>query len=313
MRIIVTGASGFVGRAAVNRLLQAGHEVLAVTRREKSCPAPVRVVGNIGSRTNWNGVLDSADCVVHLAAKVHARHEHDVEAYREVNTRGTLRLAERAATAGVRRFVFLSTAKVLGESSGERPFDDATPPAPVDAYAISKYEAEAGLQALAARTGMEVCILRPPLVYGPGVQANFLRLVQWVDRGVPLPLAAVRNRRSLLALENLVDAIVRCLEHPRAAGQSFLVADNEALSTPDLIRRIAAAMNRPVRLFSVPPAWLRLAARLAGRSDEIARLLGNFHVEGRRIRTLIDWTPPRTADDALAQTVAWYRELTAGR
>lgn len=307
MRIIVTGAFGFIGSAAIARLVREGHDVVAATRRDGACPAPVEIVGDIDSQTDWRSVLSDADCVVHLAARVHEMHSPgDLEAYREVNTRGTLRLAESAATAGVPRFVYLSSAKVLGETSGDRAFDDASSPAPVGPYAISKYEAEIALTELAAHTGMTVVVLRPPLVYGPGVRANFLRLLQWVDRGFPLPLGAVQNRRSLVALDNLVDAIATCAVHPEAVGKTFLVADDEPLSTPQLIRRIAAAMNRSACLIDVPPAVLRLAGRLTGRTAEVDRLLGDFWVDSSGIRSTLGWHPPIPVDDALARTVAWY-------
>lgn len=310
MRIIVTGATGFVGRALIVRLQSDAHEVIATVRQSTPLAVRSHVVGNIDSQTDWSSTLGGAACVVHLAARVHEMHSPGgLEAYREVNARGTLRLAESAAAAGVRRFVYLSSAKVLGEASGDRAFDDASPPAPVDPYAISKHEAEIALAALAARTGMEVVALRPPLVYGPGVRANFLRLLQSVERGMPLPLGAVHNQRSVVALENLVDAITACATRPDVAGKTFLVADNEPLSTPQLIRRIAHAMNRTARLVNVPPALLHLAGRLTGKTSEVGRLLGDFRVDSRGIRTTLGWQPPVSTDEALARTVAWYREL----
>lgn len=309
MRIIVTGATGFVGQAAIAHLREAGHDVLAATRRVAPCAAPARVVGDIDSHTDWGAHLDGVDCVIHLAARVHVMHDSNgLEAYREVNTRGTQRLAESAARAGVRRFVYLSSAKVVGESSGSSVFSDASPAAPTDPYAASKHEAEIALQQVTAQSGIEVCILRPPLVYGPGVRANFLRLLRWIDRGIPLPFGVVRNARSLVALDNLANAITVCATHPRAAGQTFLVADSEPLSTPELIRRLATALDRPARLVPVPPAALRFAGRLTGKTAEIDRLLGNFRVDSAGIRTALDWQPPVSSDKALALTAAWYRE-----
>lgn len=307
MRIIVTGVHGFVGSATVTRLLRSGHEVIAATRRSAPAPVPLRVVGEIDSRTDWRSALEDCDCVVHLAARVHIMHgAKDVEAYREANTRGTVRLAQAAAAAGVRRFVYLSSAKVLGEASGECAFDDASPPAPADPYAASKREAEIALAELAARTGIEVAVLRPPLVYGPGVRANFLRLLRWVDQGIPLPFGGVRNQRSLVALDNLVDGITQCVIHPAAAGKTFVIADAEPLSTPQLMRRIAEAMNRPARLIDVPPGLIRLAGRVTGRTAEVDRLLGNFLIDASGIRRSLGWLPPVSTNEALARTVSWY-------
>lgn len=310
MRIIVTGATGFVGRALLTRLLEDGHEVLAAERQPVELPVPTCVVGDIDATTEWRGALEGADCVVHLAARVHRlsdRIADPLEAYRETNTRGTLRLAQSAADAGAQRFVFLSTAKVLGESSPPGGFNDASPPSPQDPYSISKWEAEQALHDLGKASGMGVCVLRPPLVYGPGVRANFLRLLRWVDRGYPLPFGAVHNRRSLIALGNLVDAIAICTTHPAAAGETFLVSDGEDLSTPDLLRRLAMALHKPDRLISIPPSLLRMVGSVSGRSAEVDRLLGDFQIDSTRIRDLLTWNPPCSVNKALGETVAWYQ------
>ena len=240
MNIAVTGATGFVGQALCSHLLAHDHAVVPVVRHASGLAGEV-IVGNIDGATDWQPALSGCDAVVHLAARVHVMDDtaHDPLAlYRATNTDGTLNLARQAAAAGVKRFVFISSIKVNGEGR-DAPYRETDMPAPEDAYAISKWEAEQGLQQIAADTGLEVVILRPPLVYGPGVKANFLRLLQTVKRGWPLPLGAVRNRRSLLFLGNFVDAIRLCVEHPAAAGQTFLLDDGQAVSTPELIRAVA--------------------------------------------------------------------------
>jgi UDP-glucose 4-epimerase len=226
-------------------------------------------------------------------------------AFRAVNVDGTLNLARQAAQAGVRRFVFLSSIKVNGEGC-EEPYREGDAACPQDPYAISKWEAEQGLRQIELETGMDVVILRPPLVYGPGVKANFQRLLAAVDKGWPLPLGAVGNRRSLLYLGNLVDAIQLCLVHPAAAGQTYLVSDGEDVSSPELVRRLARAMGCPARLLPVPPAWLRLAGGLLGRRAVVERLLGSLVVDSSRIRRELGWSPPFRLDAGLAETVQHY-------
>lgn len=223
--------------------------------------------------------------------------------YRATNTDATLNLARQAAHAGVRRFVFISTIKVNGEGRNE-PYREADEAAPEDAYAISKWEAEQGLWRIARETGLEVVVLRPPLVYGPGVKANFRALLRLVARGWPLPLGAIDNRRSLLYLGNFVDAIARCLEHPDAAGQTFLIDDGAALSTPELVRSIAAAMHRPARLLAVPPGLLSFGGALLGRRAAVARLTGSLWLDAALIRTRLGWCPPYTLAQGLAATCA---------
>ncbi len=218
-------------------------------------------------------------------------------------------LAKAAAKASVRRLVFLSTAKVLGESSPTSGFDDRSAPAPTNPYSISKWEAEQALHEVSRTSGLEVCVLRPPLVYGPGVRANFLRLLRWVDRGYPLPFGAIDNRRSLIALENLVDAITVCATHPDAAGGTFLVSDGEAISTAELVRLLAEELHRPARLIPMPVGMLRVLGSITGRSAEIDRLAGDFVVHDDGIRSALHWRPPLTMQEAMAQTMAWYRGL----
>jgi UDP-glucose 4-epimerase len=250
--------------------------------------------------------LEGSEAVVHLAARVHVVREsaqNTLALYREINTRGTLNLARQAAQAGVKRFVFISTIKVNGEGRDE-PYREIDEPAPMDAYALSKWEAEQGLRRIAQETGMEVVILRPPLVYGPGVKANFLRLLRMVERGWPLPLGSIRNRRSLLYLGNFVDAIRLCVEHPAAAGQTFLLDDGEAISTPDLICAMGLAMGRPVHLLAAPVWVLKFVGALLGKREVVARLTGSLYVDSSAIRLRLGWTPPFSMEAGLAATVA---------
>lgn len=308
MNVLVTGADGFVGAALTRRLVERGAgRVRAAVRRNAAPERPGierTFVGDIGPDTNWDAALTGVDAVVHLAAKVHslkdARSAQAADEYRRVNTAGTIRLAERAAALGVRRFVFLSSVKVNGDE-GRFSEDDA--PAPGDAYAVSKHEAEVALRELAARTGLQVVIIRPPLVYGPGVKANFRSLIRAVSRGVPLPFGLVRNRRSLVAVDNLADFIGACLEHPSAPGQTFLVSDGEDVSTADLIRRIGIALGRPARLVPVPAGILIAGAAALGRREVSQRLVGSLQVDISKARQRLGWAPPIGLDEGLRRTV----------
>ena len=307
MRVLVTGASGFLGRALCPTLAQAGHALRPAVRAPRGLEAEA-VVGEVGPDTDWREALAGCDIVIHLAARVHVMRDDAADpvlAFRSVNTQGTLNLAGQAAEAGVKRLVFVSTVKVHGEGR-EAPYSEIDPPEPRDAYAISKWEAEQGLYGIARDSGLQVVVLRPPLVYGPGVGANFLRLVRWVEQGLPLPLASVRNRRSLVYVGNLVDAIVRCVDDPRAAGQTFLVADDEAPSTPQLIRALASASGRPARLWPFPPPLLRIVAASLGRQAEAERLCGSLVVDTGHLKRTLDWTPPFTLAQGLNETVEWY-------
>jgi nucleoside-diphosphate-sugar epimerase len=311
VRILVTGTSGFIGRALCRAFAARRHEVRAVVRREtgdSSGPLSTfaeRVeVTDIADESDWPAKLAGIDAVVHLAAIAH--RATDEAAIRRVNVEGTARLA-RAAAGRVCRFVFLSSVKVHGEESGDHAFSETDTPHPEDAYGRAKLEAERSLHEIAAASGMELAVLRPPLVYGPGVKANFLRLLRWVDSGWPLPLGAVRNRRSLIYVGNLADAIVRAVEYPQAAGATFLVSDADDVSTPDLIGRLARALGRTPRLLSVPPRWLLLAGRLTGRTDAIRRLTGNLAVDCSAIQSRLGWKPPFTMADGLAETARWFQ------
>lgn len=261
---------------------------------------------NMDIHTDWHAALTGCQAVVHLAARVHIMHDmvdDPLALYRTTNTDATLNLARQAARAGVKRFVFVSSIKVNGEGR-DTAYTETDAPAPEDAYAISKWEAEQGLWQIARETGLEVVVLRPPLVYGPGVKANFRRLLDTVARGWPLPLGAIENRRSLLYLGNFVDAIRVCVEHPAAAGQTFLVDDGQPVSTPELVRAVAHAMARPARLLAIPVGLLEFAGALFGRRTAVARLTGSLWVDSALIRTRLGWMPPYSMAAGLAATVA---------
>lgn len=306
--IAVTGASGFVGRALCASLRAQGRTVLPLVRTAAPTdPIGARAVGDMGPEALWSSALQDIDCVVHCAARVHVVHEEDPEplrAFRRVNVEGTRALAVGASAAGVRRLVVLSSLKVLGEQTPPgTPFHARSTPAPQDAYGQSKWEAEQALQSVSAATGLEVVVVRPPLVYGPGVKANFLRLMRSVASGFPLPLGRVHNRRSLLALGNLTDLLRVCAEHPAAAGQTFLASDDQDLSTPELIRGLAAAMGRQAALLPVPVSWLRVAGRLSGQTPQIDRLIGSLQVDIGHTREVLSWSPPWTVQQGLKLAV----------
>ena len=304
-RLLITGASGFVGAALCAEAAGCGFVVQSSTRaaRKLNGASANLAVGSINKATDWRPALMGTFGVIHLAARVHVMADtaaNPLDEFRRVNVQGTLNLAEQAALAGVRRFVFISSIKVNGEATQPGwPFyaDDA--PAPLDAYGISKMEAEQGLRELAAQTGMEVVIIRPPLVYGPGVKANFAAMMRWLQRGVPLPLGAINNQRSLVALDNLIDLILTCLSHPAAANQTFLVSDGEDVSTTELLRRMGHAMNRPARLIPVPAGLLTQAAALLGKRDMAQRLCGSLQVDIEKTCRLLNWSPPLTLDQGL--------------
>lgn len=310
MSALITGAHGFVGRHLALATAARGMATRLAVRAAAAAGEHTAIVGDIGPATDWSRALEGIDSVVHLAARVHVMNDDATDsltAFRAVNVEGTRRLAAQAALAGVRRFIFLSSVKVNGESTAGRAFNERDAPRPEDPYGVSKHEAEEVLREIAGNTALEVVILRPPLVYGPGVKANFLRMLRWVDRGIPLPLASVNNRRSLVYVGNLIDAILRCLEHPAAAGKTFLVDDGEPVSTAQLLREIGVALDRPVHLLPLPIALLRVAATLARRGDDAARLLGDLVVDGSHLRRTISWQPPFTRQEGLAATAAWFR------
>lgn len=306
MRILVTGASGFIGTALCRELRVRGHFVRAAVRSaaDEEPDRPERVVvTDIAGEFDRGALLHGIDAVVHLAAVGH--RAVDEAMLRRINVEGATRLA-RAAAGHVRRFVFLSSVKAHGEESSGRAFSETDMPRPEDAYGRAKLEAERSLREIAAGSGMDLAVLRPPLVYGPGVKGNFLRLLRWVDSGWPLPLARIRNRRSLIYVGNLVDAIARCVERPEANG-TFLVSDDESPSTPELVSRIANALGRRARMWPVPVSWLRLAGRITRREEEVRRLVGSLAVDMSLARTEFGWQPPFTLSQGLAETAAWYR------
>ncbi len=267
---------------------------------------------SLDASTNWAPLLSGCDAVVHAAARVHVMREtssNPLAEFRKANVLGTLTLARQAAEAGVRRFIFLSSIKVNGEETMPgRAFTAYDDPAPADSYAISKLEAERGLRELSAETGMEVAIIRPPLVYGPGVKANFRSMLRWVNRGIPLPLGAIHNKRSLVALENLIDLIGLCLEHPAASGRVVLAADGEDLSTTELLQRIGRALDKPARLIRVPCVALRVGAAVLGRGEIAQRLCGSLQVDTTGARALLGWTAPVSVDDAMSRTARYFLE-----
>ncbi len=311
--ILITGATGFVGKALVQRLLaddELQRLVVSVRRGGQRWPGQVLPImtGDLNTSTDWSAALDWVEVVVHSAARAHVMQEtvaDPLTEYRAVNVDGTLNLARQAAEAGVKRFVFISSVKVNGESTlPGRALTEVDLPNPQDAYSQSKHEAEQGLRQLSADTDMEVVIIRPPLVYAPGVKANFAALMRAVHRGWPLPLGAVHNQRSLVALDNLVDLIVTCITHPQAANQTFLVSDGQDLSTTKLVRGMAQAAGVPARLLPVPVWALQAGASLLGKGDAVQRLCGNLQVDISKARNLLGWVPPVSVQEGLRRAMA---------
>jgi nucleoside-diphosphate-sugar epimerase len=309
--VAVIGASGFVGQRVVEDLARLGHVVLGVVRGPS--PPPARAVGDIGSQTDWVRALEGVEVVVHCAARAHVMHERATDPlprYRAVNVEGTRRLAEEAARHGVRRLVYLSSVKAAGERSAPgRPLKVSDPAAPEDAYGISKREAELALLEVGAATGLETVVIRSPLVYGPGVKGNFLRLMGAIARGWPLPLGAFDNRRSMVSLANLTDFISLCVESPSADGRIFFVSDGEDLSTTSLARRMGVALDRPARLLHVPGAVLSMLGQVTGKAAEIERLVGSLQVDLADSRELLGWSPPQSVDQGLREAADWFRRL----
>ncbi len=304
---LITGANGFVGSAVL----------AALKKRQCAIRGTVRsatnghnvAVGDIGPSTSWWPALEGVDTVVHTAARVHVMDEKATDpltAFRNVNVAGTRRLAEQAGQFGVRRFIYISSIKVNGEVTyldkargAFTPFDH---PCPQNAYAQSKWEAEQALHEVSDQTGLEVVIIRPPLVYGPGVKANFLSMMRWLYRGVPLPFGSIHNKRSIIALDNLVDLIVTCVDHPAAAKQTFLASDDEDLSTTELLQRMAVALGKEPHLFPMPTWFLQFLARFTGKGDVADRLLGSLQIDIGKTKKLLDWAPPLSVDEALRKT-----------
>lgn len=317
--VLLTGGTGFVGRA-LSQSLSNSHRfsvVQAVRRANHSSAVREVVVGDIDAHTDWRDAVRGVEVLIHAAARVHVMNETAADAvaeFRKVNVDGTLNLARQAVAAGVKRFIFISSIKVNGEGTAQgRPYTVHDAPAPIDAYGISKLEAEQGLHQLAAETGMEIVIIRPVLVYGPGVKANFMSLMRWVSQGIPLPLGIIHNRRSIVFLDNLVDLIIKCIAHPAAANQTFLVSDGEDLSTTELLNRMGKALGKPARLLPVPGTLLELGASLLGKRAVAQRLLGSLQVDISHTRNTLDWKPPVAVDDGLARTARFFLEQQQGK
>lgn len=314
-RVLVTGANGFVGKALCEKLQTSGYSVLAAVRQNHlgSMPAtiPCVPIAAIDAATDWSCALQDIDMVVHLAARVHVMHEHaedPLAAFLRVNVEGTRNLAEQASAAGVKRFLYLSSIKVLGENTDASPFVADTAIAPEDAYARSKWMAEEVLRAIAVNSSMQVVILRPPLIYGAGVKGNFPRLVNLIQRGIPLPFASIDNRRTLLFLGNACDLIQVCLERPAAAGQTLLMGDAEAFSTAQLISIIAKSLGVKTKLWTMPRFSLNGIARCLGRSAEMNRLCDSLEVDINRTCELLAWRPPFSAQEGLEATARYFRK-----
>lgn len=310
-KVLVTGSNGFVGRGLCQALRHRGISVIEATRTARS--SEQISVGDIGASTNWQTALSGCDTVFHLAARVHVMNdqmEDPLAAYREVNTAGTVNLAEQAIQAGIRRFVFVSSVKVLGE---EGRFYAHSVPHPLDPYGVSKLEAELKLLELAKNSDMAVTILRPPLVYGPGVGANFLKLLQAVRNGMPLPLGLAANKRSLIYIGNLVDALIACSSHQAARNKTYLIDDGETVSTVELVKGMAEALNVRSRLIPVPVALIRMAAALVGKNQAAQRVFGSLTVDSSQIKQDINWQAPYSRKQGLAATAAWLNTLTISR
>jgi nucleoside-diphosphate-sugar epimerase len=316
VKILITGASGFVGAHLTRYLGSIDHELMAMTRSKGAISSifsgkiECKQVGDISALSNWDPYLKDIEAVIHLANRAHVMHESDTNPlaiYRSINTDGTLQLARQAAAAGVKRFIFISSVKVNGESTlpGQR-FSPASENIPADPYGLSKYEAEQGLKELTLKTGMEVVIIRPPLIYGPGVKANFLKMMQWVEKGIPLPLGSITNQRSLLGIDNLLDFISVCLIHPKAAGQTFLISDDHDVSTTELLKEIASAMHLPSRLLPIPQFVLEKGLILLGQGHIAERLCASLQLDITLAKTLLSWKPTYSFRDQMSKTVAAY-------
>jgi nucleoside-diphosphate-sugar epimerase len=317
MNLLLTGATGFVGQHLVSALIQRNLPYKIAVRNQPTNFAHSSCinVGDTNAHTAWSQALEGVTDVIHLAARVHITQETSTDAYaafRAVNTEGTLNLARQAAAAGVRRFVFLSSIKVNGEGS-PRAYLETDTTAPKDAYAVSKGEAEQGLWKISAETGMEIVILRIPLVYGPGVGANFLQLLKAVNKAWPLPLGGIHNQRSLLYVGNLVDAIVVALRHPDAANKLYLLSDGQDVSTTELIELMAQVLHKSSRLLSVPQGMLRLVAGLMGKSSAVDRLFGSLFLDSSKFQQELSWVPPFSMQQGLAETVQWFLNPQANR
>jgi nucleoside-diphosphate-sugar epimerase len=300
--LLVTGATGFIGSHLRAMLAQRDISATYAVRRPTEAIPRTITVGEVDGKTNWSLALQGVETVIHLAARAHVLnedHPQPIEEYRRVNTRGTARLAEAMITHGCRRLVFVSSIGVNGDSTPiDEPFTEQSPPAPQQPYARAKWEAEQHLHTL--HDQLEVVTVRPPLVYGPNAPGNFARLIRWVQKGLPLPLGAVHNRRSFIAVQNLCDFLIHCAQQPAAARETFLISDDETVSTTELLRRVGRSLGQPVRLLPVPPSLLRLGLSAVGRGEMARKLLGSLVVDSSKARSTLGWQPPLTLDEALA-------------
>jgi UDP-glucose 4-epimerase len=312
-RILVTGANGFVGTVLCDQLVAEEFLIRGAFRSAKAADCSPNniekvIVGEINANTDWQETLKEVDIVVHLAARVHVMHETDSDpltAFERINTAGTLNLAKQAASSGIKRLIFLSTIKVNGEQT-QQTYSASDLVNPTDPYGLSKWHAEQALRTTRDKSGMEIVIIRPPLVYGPQVKGNFLRLVTLIDKGWPIPLASVNNKRSMVSVDNLCDLIKTCLFHSKADGELFLVSDGSDLSTPELIRLIANSMKKTVKLLPFPVAWLYFFAGLIHKRQEVERLCGSLQVDIQKNQEILDWQPPFSVAEGVRKTVAEY-------
>jgi nucleoside-diphosphate-sugar epimerase len=317
-RVLVTGASGFVGQAVCRRLLQEGYTPRAGLRSaakwpdlQKAVPGLTEfsVIGDLAAKPDLCNAFQNVQGLIHLAARVHVMDDcaqDPLEQFRRINVQGSEYLAVAAAKHGVRRMMYVSSIKVNGEATAEQAFTEADPAAPEDPYGTSKWEAEELLRAIAARTRMEVTIVRPPLVYGPGVRANFLSLLKLVKRGIPWALPDTKNRRSMVNVENIASFLVRCVEHPGAANQTFLLSDGQDISTRELICQLARFCGGTARFVPLPESFVRFAVKLIGKEAQLNRLLGSLRVDSSKARHALQWAPPITLEEGLRSTVNWY-------